>query len=73
MLRRFQFTSLRIDTPAAATMPNITMTPPPSTSIGIEPIKPPTFGTSPQRIRKNAPIVTTHRLMTPVMTMSPTF
>ena len=34
MLRLFQFTSDNIDAPAAATMPNITITPPPKTWIG---------------------------------------
>ena len=34
-LRRFQATSDSMLTPAAATMPNMTMTPPPSTTIGI--------------------------------------
>ena len=73
MLRRVQSTSDSIEIPDATTMPNITMTPPPRTSIGTVRITPPTFGTSPQTIRKIAPMVTTWRLITPVMAMSPTF
>ena len=36
-------------------------------------IRPPTFGISPQTIRKMAPMVTTWRLITPVMAIRPTF
>ena len=73
MLRRFQVTSDSIEMPAATTMPNITITPPPRTSIGMVRINPPTFGTSPQTIRKSAPNVTTWRLITPVIAIRPTF
>ena len=73
MLRRFQFTSDSIEMPAATTMPNMTITPPPKTSIGTEEITAPTFGTKPQRIRNIAPIVTTARLITPVIAIRPTF
>ena len=73
MLRRFQLTSASMLTPAAATMPNMTMTPPPSTSIGTVEMIAPTFGTRPQTIRKIAPMVTTCRLITPVMAIRPTF
>jgi hypothetical protein len=55
------------------TMPNITITPPPSTLIGTVSITAPTFGTKPQAIRKIAPMVTTWRLITPVMAIRPTF
>ena len=54
-------------------MPNMTMTPPPSTAIGMLEIAAPNFGTSPQAIRNSAPIVTTWRLMMPVIEISPTF
>ena len=73
MLRRFQVTSASIDMPAAATMPNITTTPPPRTSMGIVVINAPTLGISPASTRKTAPMVTTWRLMTPVMATRPTF
>jgi hypothetical protein len=42
MLRRFQVTSESILMPAAITMPNITITPPPNTSIGTVVITAPT-------------------------------
>ncbi len=54
-------------------MPNMTITPPPSTSMGTVRINPPTLGTSPQMIRKTAPQVTTWRLITPVIAIRPTF
>ena len=73
MLRRFQVTSDSIEIPAATTMPNITITPPPSTSMGTVRITAPTLGTSPQRIRNSAPQVTTWRLITPVIAIRPTF
>ena len=73
MLRRVMATVLSMEIPAEATIPNITITPPPSTAIGMAEITAPTLGTSPQRIRNNAPMVTTWRLITPVMATSPTF
>jgi hypothetical protein len=73
MLRRFQFTSDSIEIPAATTMPNITITPPPSTSIGTVESRARPSGTRPQTIRKSAPMVTTWRLMTPVIAIRPTF
>ena len=48
-------------------MPNITMTPPPSTGRGVEAITAPNFGRKPQTTRMMAPIVTTWQLMIPVM------
>ena len=49
------------------------MTPPPSTAIGIDDTKAPTFGINPHKIRNTAPIVTTLRLITPVIEIKPTF
>ena len=46
MLRRFHLTSDSME-PAATTMPNMTITPPPSTSIGIVRMSAPTFGIRP--------------------------
>ena len=54
MLRRFQFTSASMLMPALTTIPNITMTPPPSTEIGIAATTAPTFGMSPQATRNKA-------------------
>ena len=54
-------------------MPNMTITPPPSTLIGTVDTMAPNLGTSPQTIRKIAPMVTTWRLITPVMLIRPTF
>ena len=73
MLRLFHLTSDSIDAPAAATIPNMTITPPPRTWIGIVLMIAPIFGTKPQKIRKIAPIVTTWRDITPVIAIRPTF
>ena len=73
ILRRVQLTVDSMLTPADTTMPNMRITPPPSTSIGIEDTTAPIFGTKPQMIRKMAPMVTTPRLITPVMETMPTF
>ncbi len=60
-------------TPALTTMPNITMTPPPSTEMGIAATTAPTFGIKPHSTKKSAPRVTTDRLITPVIEIKPTF
>ena len=73
MLRRFILTSLSMLRPAAATMPNITITPPPKTGKGIDAISAPIFGIRPHMIKKIAPIVTTWRLIIPVIPTIPTF
>ena len=73
MLRRLQFTVDSMLTPAETTIPNIRITPPPSTSIGIDETTAPIFGTKPQMIKKIAPMVTTPRLITPVIDTMPTF
>ena len=59
MLRRDIFTSVNIFIPAAATIPNITITPPPRTGKGIEEITAPIFGINPQMIKIVPAIVTT--------------
>ena len=73
IFRRFQLTSANMLMPALTTIPNITMTPPPSTDIGIAATTAPTFGMSPQATRNKAPSVTTDRLITPVIDIKPTF
>ena len=73
MLRRDQVTLDSILTPADSTMPNIRMTPPPRTEIGIAATTAPTFGIRPQTIRNSADNVTTERLITPVIEIRPTF
>ena len=55
MLRRFQLTSDSMLTPAAATIPNMTITPPPRTWIGIVLTSAPTFGIRPAMISRIAP------------------
>ena len=73
MFLLFQSTPLNILIPADATIPNITITPPPNTAIGIEATKAPILGTRPQSIKKMAAIVTTLLLITPVIEINPTF
>ena len=59
MLRRDIFTSVNIFIPAAATIPNITITPPPRTGKGMEEMTAPIFGFNPQTIKKTPAMVTT--------------
>ena len=59
MFRRFILTSVSMLRPAAATMPNITITPPPRTGRGIEAMTAPIFGINPQTIRIRPAMVTT--------------
>ena len=66
-------TLLSILIPADATIPNITITPPPKTAIGIDDTIAPILGTKPQSTRKTAAIVTTDLLITPVIEINPTF
>ena len=73
MLRCDQPTPDRIESAADATMPNMTITPPPNISIGMVVMKAPIFGARPHRMRNRAPIVTTWRLMRPVIAINPTF
>ena len=73
MLRLLRLTSLKTFNPAAATMPNITITPPPKTGKGIEAMIAPIFGISPQTTNTIAPIVTTCLDITPVIPTIPTF
>ena len=59
MLRRDIFTSVSMFMPAAATIPNITITPPPSTGNGIDATAAPIFGIKPQTTRMAPAMVTT--------------
>ena len=73
MLRRDIFTSVNIFIPAAATIPNITITPPPKTGKGMDEITAPIFGINPQIIKITPAMVTTWRDMIPVIPTIPTF
>ena len=59
MLRRDIFTSVSMFMPAATTIPNITITPPPKTGKGIDEIMAPIFGINPQIIKITPAMVTT--------------
>ena len=56
-----------IFTPAAATVPNITIVAPPKTGAGRERKNPPIAGNKPSIIRKAARYMPTYRLATPVI------
>ena len=59
--------------PVAATMPNITMPAPPSTTVGSDSISAAILGSRPSVIRMTPPATQTKRLLTPVTATRPTF
>ncbi|MNW17907.1 hypothetical protein D3C71_2172600 [compost metagenome] len=70
-LRRF--TSDRIDTPAAATEPNITIMAPPKTALGITVVNAASLGSSPSTTIIAPAAKITLRVFTRVKVMRPTF
>ena len=73
IFRLFMVTSVSIFMPAEATIPNMTITPPPSTGKGIEAIIAPIFGIRPHTTIIKPAIVTTWRDIIPVIPTMPTF
>ena len=59
--------------PVAATMPNMTMPAPPSTTVGKASTSAPILGIRPSTTRIAPPATHTKRLRTPVTPTSPTF